>query len=180
MEQTNQHRAKTRRVQVRYAAAAAVAVSGLSASVFAAGTAGAVTGHSAKSVVVSTVKNKKLGTILVSGNTLYTLKASNAACTAKCLLTWPELLLPKGVTKAAAGAGVSAAKLGTMKRAGGLQVTYSGKALYYFSKDKAPGQVNGDVKDTWGTWTVFATVKPASSGGSSGSGGTSGTGGVAF
>jgi hypothetical protein len=49
---------------------------------------------------------------------------------------------------------------------GGLQVTYAGKALFWFFKDKAPGQVNGNnVKDQWGTWTVVTTVKPKSSGG---------------
>jgi predicted lipoprotein with Yx(FWY)xxD motif len=59
-----------------------------------------------------------------------------------------------------------------VKGAGGaLQVTYSGKALYWFIGDKAPGQVNGNVTDTWGTWSDVATVKPASN---------PGTGGVAF
>jgi predicted lipoprotein with Yx(FWY)xxD motif len=37
-------------------------------------------------------------------------------------------------------------------RSGGVrQVTYSGKALYWFTYDTAAGQVNGNgVKDTWG------------------------------
>ena len=108
----------------------------------------------------------------MDGTTLYTLKPSQTACTAACHKVWPEVLLPKGVTKATAGPGVSAAKLGTVEVAGGaLQVTYSGKALYWFAYDKAPGQVNGNVTDTWGTWYYVATVKPAKS---------SGTGGVAF
>ena len=48
------------------------------------------------------------------------------------------------MNKATAGTGVSAAKLGTIKVAGGaLQVTYSGKALYWFFGDKAAGQVKG-------------------------------------
>ena len=42
-----------------------------------------------------------------------------------------------------------------MKRSGGtLQVTYSGKPLYWFSGDNAAGQVNGNVTDTWGKWSV--------------------------
>ena len=122
--------------------------------------------------MISALKTKKFGTVLVSGKTLYTLKPSSTACNAACQKIWPEVLLPKGVTKATAGPGVNAAKLGTVKGAGGaLQVTYSGKALYWFVGDKAPGQVNGNVTDTWGTWSDVATVKPASN---------PGTGGVAF
>jgi hypothetical protein len=70
-----------------------------------------------------------------------------------------------------------------MKRSNGVvQVTYVGKALYWFIKDKAAGQVNGNVRDTWGIWTDVVTVMPAnsSSGSESTSGGNTGTGGVAF
>jgi predicted lipoprotein with Yx(FWY)xxD motif len=172
MEQTNQHRVTAHRGSVGRIAAAVCAAGGLFASVFAPGTASAATTHAAKSVVISTLKTKKFGTVLVSGDTLYTLKPSKTACTAACQKIWPEVLLPKGVTKATAGAHVSAAKLGTVKGAGGvLQVTYSGKALYWFSGDKAPGQVTGNVTDTWGTWSDVGTVKPATN---------PGTGGVAF
>lgn len=77
------------------------------------------------------------------------------------------MLLPKGVTKAKAGTGVSATKLGTVKRAGGLlQVTYSGKELYFFFKDTAAGQVKGVGTDTWGKWSVVVLKQPSS--GSSG------------
>ncbi len=51
---------------------ALLAIGGLSASVVTAGTAGAAT-----SVTVSTAKNAKAGTVLVSGKTLYTLKPSH-------------------------------------------------------------------------------------------------------
>jgi predicted lipoprotein with Yx(FWY)xxD motif len=149
-----------------------LAIGGLSLSAVAAGTAGAAT-----RVVVSATKSGQLGTILVSGNTLYTLKASSTACTALCLQIWPELLLPKGVTKAKAGTGVSASKLGTVKRAhGALQVTYAGKALYWFSGDTSAGQVNGNVTDAWGKWSDVVTAKAAGSG-SAGSGAGSGSGG---
>jgi predicted lipoprotein with Yx(FWY)xxD motif len=170
-----QHRKATRGVSFVRAAGAIIALGGLSASTVAAGTAGAAT-----KVVVSTAKNATLGTILVSGKTLYTLKASKTPCTAQCLSIWPELVLPKGVKKATAGAGVNAAKLGTVRRAGGvLQVTYGGKALYWFSGDSRAGQVNGNVTDTWGKWSDVVTAKSAGSG--SGSGGSNaGTGGVSF
>jgi len=46
---------------------------------------------------------------------------------------------------------VDASKLGTAAAGhGALQVTYSGKRLYWFVKDTAPGQVRGNVKDKWG------------------------------
>jgi predicted lipoprotein with Yx(FWY)xxD motif len=191
MKESRQHRVPTRRIPVGRIAAAILAVGGLSASAVASGTAGAATAS-----VISTNKNAKFGTILVSGKTVYTLKASKTPCTAKCLKVWPEVLLPKGSKKAKAGNGVNAAKLGTVKRANGaLQVTYSGKALYWFVGDKAAGQVHGNVGDTWGTWSVVVTAKPAQSstgtspgsgsgggaGTGSGSGGsTAGTGGVSF
>jgi hypothetical protein len=34
-------------------------------------------------------------------------------------------------------------------------------ALYWFVGDKAPGQVNVNVTDTWGKWSDVATVKPS-------------------
>jgi predicted lipoprotein with Yx(FWY)xxD motif len=171
MEQAKQPRETTHRAPVGRMAATAVALGTLCASVFAVGTAGAATSQTTKRVVISTEKTKKFGTVLVSGKTLYTLQPSTTACTAQCWKVWPEVLLPKGVTKATAGAGVKASKLGTVKGAGGaLQVTYSGKALYWFVGDKTAGQVNGNVTDMWGKWSDVATVKPKSSGG----------GGVAF
>lgn len=153
------------RVKLRRITAAVVAALGLSAFVFAPAVAHAA-GEATKGVVISSAKNAKYGTILVSGHTLYTLSPSKIACTAACWKVWPEVLLPKGVTKATAGSGVSAAKLGTVKRAGGaLQVTYSGKALYKFFEDSAPGQVKGVTTDTWGKWSVIVLKKPSSSGG---------------
>ncbi len=131
------------------------------ALLFTVGPVGASTSH----VKVSTASTKKLGTFLVSGLTLYQLNKSD--CTSgMCLKVWPPLLLPKGVTKATAGPGVNAAKLGTLRMANGArQVTYGGKALFWFVKDAAPGQVRGNnVKDQWGTWTVYTTVKPSASG----------------
>jgi predicted lipoprotein with Yx(FWY)xxD motif len=170
MELTKRDSASTRRVQPRRITAAVVAVVGLSAFVLAPEAAQA-SSHSTKTVVIATAKISKYGTILVSGHTLYTLKPSSTACGAKCLKIWPEVLLPKGVTKAKAGTGVSAAKLGTIKRADGAeQVTYGGKALYKFFKDTAAGQVKGVTTDTWGKWSVVVTKKP-----SGGSGGTTTT-----
>lgn len=155
---------RTHRFPIGHVSALALAAGGLSASlVVATSSSGAASDPKAKQVIVSVAKTESLGTILVSGRTLYTLKANKTQCAAQCLKFWPALLLPEGVTKAKAGAGVSVATLGTVKRTDGrLQVSYSGKALYYYVDDKTAGQVNGnDVTDTWGTWSVFVTVKPA-------------------
>ena len=165
MEQSKQHRNTSHKAPVGKMAAAVFALGGLAASLLPAGTAAASTVHAAttatKGVVISALKTKKYGTILVDGNTLYSLKPSKLGCGTACRKIWPPVLLPKGVTKATAGPGVSASKLGTVKVAGGaLQVTYSGLALYWFSEDKAHGQVNGNVTDLWGKWSDVATIKP--------------------
>ena len=158
MDQPKRHPDVTRRFTFR-AAGVALGVGGLAAMVSFGSAAGAASSHKPKRVVISTTKNAELGTILVSGTTLYTLKASKTPCTAQCLKVWPAVVLPKGVKTATAGAGVSTRKLGTMKRAGGVrQVTYSGKALYWFSGDRTAGQVGGNVTDQWGRWSAFVTV----------------------
>jgi predicted lipoprotein with Yx(FWY)xxD motif len=159
-------------------AATALALGGLSLSAVAAAPAGAATGRVAKSVTVKTVSVANVGTVLASGKTLYTLKPSSTPCTAACLKIWPELVLPKGVTKATAGSGVSSSKLGTVTRAHGVrQVTFGGKPLYWFAKDTRPGQVRGNITDTWGTWTAVVTAKANSAGGTTS---TAGSGGTAF
>jgi len=178
MDQPTRHRMTTLGGPVGRLAVAALALGGLSATLLGMDTAGATT-DGAKSVVVSTAKSAKFGTILVSGTTLYTLKPSKTACTAACLKVWPALVLPKGQTKATAGSGVSASKLGTVTRSGGVrQVTYNGKALYWFSGDSGAGQVNGNLTDEWGKWADVVTKKGSSSGSSTAT--TAGSGGTAF
>lgn len=155
------------------------------AAVSATWSAGAAAGarSTATSSMVSTVKNAKFGTILVSGNPVYTLKPSKTACGAKCLKIWPEVVLPPGVTAPVAGSGVNQAKLGTVMRSGGvLQVTYGGKPLYWFYKDTSSSTVRGNITDKWGKWYVVVTAKSAHAGSGSGSTGTTsaGSGGVSF
>ncbi|MGO8825726.1 MAG: hypothetical protein ACLQU9_10880 [Acidimicrobiales bacterium] len=167
-------------MRVGSAAVAIVALGGMVASVAAEGTAAATT-----SSAVSTTKNAKFGTILVSGKTVYTLKASSTPCTAKCLKVWPEVVLPKGVMAPTAGSGVTASMLGTVSRSGGVvQITYGGKPLYWFVGDKHAGQANGNITDKWGRWSVVVLAKPVASsttGSTSNTGNSSaGTGGVSF
>jgi len=174
MEHETGLRARRRGSLVR-AVAVACAIGGLSAVASTPLAAGAATGPRT-ATEITTVKNAKLGTILVAGETVYTLKPSATACTAACLKAWPPVELPAGVMGATAGSGVDAAKLGTKARADGtLQVTYGGKPLYWFVKDTAAGQVKGNVTDKWGKWLTVATVPTKSKGGTN-----AGTGGVSF
>jgi predicted lipoprotein with Yx(FWY)xxD motif len=132
---------------------------------------------------VKTAKNTDLGTVLVNstGRTLYHFTSdtrTKASCTASCLAQWPPLLIAAGA-KPVAGPGISAAKLGTLKRAdGGLQVTYNGMTLYRYAGDSKAGQANGEaVSDKWyAVSSAGKIVKPAatpapSAGGSLGSSG---------
>jgi hypothetical protein len=140
-------------------AASLLVAGGLAATAGVSSASGAVHAHT-KNIIVSTAKSTKYGTILVSTDTVYTLTPNATACTKACHKIWIQVLLPKGVKKATAGPGVSAAKLGTVKVSGGaLQVTYGGRALYWFFQDKA-GTVKGNTTDTWGKWADIVLAKP--------------------
>ena len=103
----------------------------------------------ASTVTVKVSTNSALGAkILVSSNglTLYHYvpeKKGKIVCTGACSTDWPPLLVT-GTAKPVAGTGLTAAKLGTIKRPDGkMQVTYNGLALYHYSDDKKAGQVKG-------------------------------------
>jgi predicted lipoprotein with Yx(FWY)xxD motif len=115
---------------------------------------GALGGSSATTVKVAA--SPTLGTkILVDpgGFTLYRLtteKQGSISCTGACRKAWPPLLLA-GSAKPTAGAGLSAAKLGSIKRPdGGVEVTYYGYPLHLYSGDRKPGQTNGQGRQ--GVW----------------------------
>lgn len=87
-----------------------------------------------------------LGKILVErqGRTLYLFKrdgTNSSSCTGACARVWP----PATVAGApSVGAGVSRAKLTTIKRADGArQLAYDGHPLYRFSEDTREGQLGG-------------------------------------
>jgi predicted lipoprotein with Yx(FWY)xxD motif len=80
------------------------------------------------------------------GMTLYTFDkdtGGKSVCTGECAEHWPPF-------KADAGAKADG-KWSVIKRDdGSMQWAYDGKPLYYFVKDKAPGQMEGDkMKDVW-------------------------------
>jgi predicted lipoprotein with Yx(FWY)xxD motif len=118
---------------------------------------------------VNAASSDALGTKIVvsaAGFTLYHLtseKKASISCTGACRKAWPPLLVT-GTAKPVAGAGVSAAKLGTIKRPdGGVQVTYNGFALYRYIGDTKPGQVNGQgVEGTWFAVTPAGAITRAS------------------
>lgn len=139
----------------------------------------AVGGTTKAAPTVKTAHDGKFGTILVSstGFTLYQLgseKKGVIKCVGSCAKIWPPLLLAAGA-KPVAGAGLTQAKLGTIKRPDhGTQVTYNGTALYRFASDSKPGAVNGQnvagfhvivVKASSAAATLTATTTTTSNGG---------------
>ena len=179
--QTDQHRGSTRRRFAGRLAATVLAVGALSAAtaMTAPGLAGAQ--GSTTATTISTAKDAKFGTILVAGDTpVYILKSSKAACDSTCQTQRPPVLLPQGVTTPTAGKGVDAAKLGTTAASGGgLQVTYTGRPLFWSAKDTS-GKPHGIGSDKFGKWVVVIPKGAASSNSGGGGGSNPGTGGVSF
>jgi predicted lipoprotein with Yx(FWY)xxD motif len=111
-----------------------------------------------RGVVVRTTKSS-LGTYLTgaSGRALYIWVADRKGrsnCSGACAAVWPPL-----VTKAAPNAtgGVIAADLGTITRSDGTkQVTYTGRPLYYYVGDTAPGMTSGQGSGQFGAkwWLI--------------------------
>jgi predicted lipoprotein with Yx(FWY)xxD motif len=137
----------------------------LTAALTVAGPASAVlAGPSATAASTAKVEvvNTKLGKVLADGrgHTLYLFgkdKNSKSACSGACAKAWPPLTT---TAKPKAGAGVSASKLGTTSRAGGVkQVTYNGHPLYLFIKDTSARQVNGEgIVAFGGKWSAVSAA----------------------
>jgi predicted lipoprotein with Yx(FWY)xxD motif len=106
---------------------------------------------------VNLTQNDKLGSFLADdkGMTLYLFtkdSPNTTVCYEKCAVAWPPLLTTGDPV---AGEGVDASLLGTIERTDGtIQVTYNGWPLYYYEKDKAPGDVVG--QDVGGVWFVVS------------------------
>ena len=99
------------------------------------------------------VASTRLGPVVVgaAGRTLYmftkdTKDSGKSVCAGPCTTAWPAFT----TTVTPTTDGVSGT-LGTLTTAGGTkQVTLGGWPLYYFDKDKAPGDVLGqDVGTIW-------------------------------
>jgi predicted lipoprotein with Yx(FWY)xxD motif len=102
--------------------------------------------------VVKVAKSDKAGAYLTDakGMALYIFKkdsAGKSACAGPCVENWPIYYREKvGVS-----ANVKESDFATITREDGQkQTTYKGMPLYYFVKDKAPGETNGQgVKEVW-------------------------------
>ena len=119
---------------------------------------------------VTTANKAPYGTYLVdgAGRALYILEGERGGvtrCTPDCLAVWPPLH-PAGPP--VAGAGVDPARLATVPMHGRPHVTYAGWPLYYYVRDRAPGDTTGQhVTDRWGTWHLMSPsgqpIRPAGS-----------------
>jgi len=104
------------------------------------------------------LRTTSLGKVLVdgSGRTLYLFekdKGPRSMCAGACASAWPPVTTTGAPT---AGAGVAAAKLGTVKRTGSEQVLYAGHPLYTYVGDGSPGQTTGQALDQFGAeWYVL-------------------------
>ena len=166
---------RIRSLKTRLVAAAVLAAFGV-----AAGLAGA-----AASITMKSTLNSALGsTILVNsaGRTLYhdgSEARNTVKCVAACAKQWLPLVVTAGA-KPVAGAGVTASKVGVLKRPDGkMQVTYNGLPLYLYAGDSKAGEVNG--QGVGGIWHVIApsgavvmkAAKPAATSGGASTGGGS-------
>jgi predicted lipoprotein with Yx(FWY)xxD motif len=126
---------------------------------------------------VLSVATTSLGPVLVDshGLTVYLLTADtpgHSSCNAACLQFWP--LVPAPADGAPAVHGVSAPLTMTKATDGASMLAAGGWPLYTFAKDKAPGDVNGQGKQSFGgTWYAVspsgkAITTPATSATSAG------------
>jgi predicted lipoprotein with Yx(FWY)xxD motif len=136
------------------AALAALMLPALATGVAVAGTSAA----RSKAATVS-VRNTKLGRVLVDGrgHTLYLFlkdKDGKSACAGACAAAWPPLMTHG---KPKAGSGADAKLLGTTVRKSGTEVTYAGHPLYTYVGDSKAGQTNGQRSTSFGApWYVLA------------------------
>ena len=77
-----------------------------------------------------------------------------SVCTGACAKAWPPYVVK---TRLRAASGVKARLLGTTRRAdGSRQVTYAGRALYYYVGDRSKGQILcQNVTEFGGVWLVI-------------------------
>lgn len=100
-------------------------------------------------------RSTSLGKVLVgpNGRTLYTLATdpnNGSDCSGPCATNWPPLMVATGTV--ITGASGVTGKFSSFARSGRRQVTYKGRAVYYYKGDTAPGQTKGD--GAGGVWYV--------------------------
>jgi predicted lipoprotein with Yx(FWY)xxD motif len=117
----------------------------------------ALASHAARSTL--TAGPSSYGRVLFDGRgfVLYAFTRDprrKSVCTGACAKAWPPYIVK---TRPRAASGVKARLLGTTRRADGrLQVTYSGRALYYYVGDRSKGQILcQNVTEFGGVWLVI-------------------------
>ena len=110
--------------------------------------------------VAKVATDATLGKILVDpqGKTLYVWfkdTDENSQCYDQCATFWPPLVT---TAKTLAADGVTTGKFGTSARKdGSLQVTFDSHPLYFYARDLAPGDTNGQGSTGFGAvWVVIA------------------------
>ena len=112
-------------------------------------------------VVVGSADKAPFGTYLVdgAGRALYILEGQRnqmgmERCVGQCLAVWPPL---HTVGRPGATGAAVAAQLGIMAMHGASHVTYAGWPLYYYNRDRSPGDTTGQhVTDRSGTWHLLS------------------------
>ena len=110
---------------------------------------------------ITTATKAPFGTYLVdgSGRAIYILEGSRGssaavACGYDCARVWPPLMAGGPPV---AGAGLDPRRIGTAPRGGGRQLTYYGWPLFYYVRDRGPGDTTGqNVHDRWGGWYLLS------------------------
>lgn len=103
---------------------------------------------------IQVAQDANLGTILTgpNGMTLYQYTKDNPGvsnCYDQCATNWPPLVLKAG-EQPAAPAGLKGTLGTTTRKDGSIQATWGGRPLYYWAKDKAPGDTTGqNVNSVW-------------------------------
>ena len=94
-------------------------------------------------------------------------KPGQSSCAAHCLQSWPPVSAPAGKVRSVSG--VSAPLAATKATSGASMLTAGGWPLYTFAKDKAPGDVFGEGKVSFGGTSyavspsgIAVTAPPAS------------------
>lgn len=120
-------------------------------------------------VTVTTATKAPFGTYLVdgSGRALYILEGTRGTpaerCSGECLHVWPPLHVGGPPT---VGPGIDPGMLSTMFAHGQTHVTYGGWTLFYYHRDRVPGDTTGQaVFDRWGYWYLLSPsgepIRPA-------------------
>lgn len=104
--------------------------------------------------------NGASGYVNSSGFTVYVFDADLAApghstCNGNCSQNWPPVATPAGSLPSPWGS--------IVRQDGSSQLTYSGRPLYTFAFDSAPGQTNGDGVNAFGGFWHIARPQGSTS-----------------